>query len=42
MVLLWRGVIILKESFSRSELGHDPDTGGVAEFQTAAAVVMVV
>lgn len=35
MVLLHHGVNILKGSFSHSELGHDPDAWGVAEFQTA-------
>lgn len=39
MVLRQRGVIILKESSSHSELGHDPETRGAAEFQTAADVV---
>lgn len=35
MVLLQDDVIISKASFSHSELGHDPDAWGVAEFQTA-------
>lgn len=39
MVLRQRGVIILRESSSHSELGHDPEIRGAAEFQTAADVV---
>lgn len=34
MVLPQHGVIMLKGSFSHSELGHDPDARGVVEFQT--------
>lgn len=35
MALLQYGVIVLEESFSHSELGHELDAWGLAVFQTA-------